>query len=95
MIGTGRKVVPHKVQEPRGTDPDSPADTAQGTALAQQVFNQRALLVSNNALFVAGHKLASAYPASMILFAAVTMTVSLELCRSTPWACISDDHGGR
>jgi hypothetical protein len=59
------------------------------------VFNQRALLVRNDALIGAGHKLASAYPAPMMLFAAVHMTVSLELGRSTPWACISDDHGCR
>jgi hypothetical protein len=39
------------------------------------------------------HKLASARLAPMILFAAVNMAIFLELCRSTPWARVSDDHG--
>jgi hypothetical protein len=43
------------------------------------VCHQRALFVSNDALFSAGHKLASACFALVILLAAVNMAVFLEL----------------
>jgi hypothetical protein len=44
-------------------------------------------------VFGTGYKLAPAYLALMILFAVVNMAVFLELWRSTPWTCVSDDHG--
>jgi hypothetical protein len=92
VIRTGRKALHHKVHEPRETDTYSPTDPAQGNALAQQMLNQRALLVSNEALFGVGHKLASTGLALMILFAGVNMAIFLELCRPTLWARISDNH---
>jgi hypothetical protein len=61
--------------------------------LAQQVLNQCVLLGRNDAVFGAGHKLASACRALMILFAAVNMAVFLELCRSTRWTRVADNHG--
>jgi hypothetical protein len=71
------------------THPDGPL------SLAQQVLNHRAQLVRDNVVFGAGHKLASAGLALMILFAAVKMAVFLELWWSTPWARVPDDHGCR
>jgi hypothetical protein len=68
VIRTGREAFDHKVQEPRETDAHSPADATQGNALTQQVFNQRAPLVRNDAPFGAGHKLAPACLALMILW---------------------------
>jgi hypothetical protein len=53
----------------------------------RQVLNQRVLLVS------AGHKLASARFAIMILFAAMNVAVLFELGRSIPWTRVLDDHG--
>jgi hypothetical protein len=41
------------------------------------VLNQRALLVSNDAAFGAGHKLTSARSTVMILFAMAGMTIFL------------------
>jgi hypothetical protein len=59
------------------------------------MLNQHALLASNDALFGAGHKLASACFALVVLLAAMYMAVFLELYRSTPWARVSDDHDCR
>jgi hypothetical protein len=44
VIGTRRKALHHKVQQPRETDLYHTTDPAQRDALAQQMFNQRALL---------------------------------------------------
>ncbi len=52
-------------------------------ALTEQVLDQRALLVSNDALFGASYKLASTCFAPVILLAAMNMAVLLELYRST------------
>jgi hypothetical protein len=93
VIRTGGKALHHKVQEPRETDTHRPTDPAQGNALAQQMLNERALLVRNEVLFGVGHKLASACLALMILFAAVNMAVFLELAQPTPWARVSDNYG--
>jgi hypothetical protein len=60
VIGTRRKAFHHKVQQPQETDTYRTTDPARRDALAQQVFTQRALLVSNDVVFRAGHKLASA-----------------------------------
>ena len=68
------------------------ADPAQRDALAQQVLNQRALLVRNNVVFGAGHKLASTRFALMILFAGARMAIFLVLVRLTLWAGISHNH---
>jgi hypothetical protein len=92
VIGTRRKAFHHDVQQPRETDPNSPADPAQGDALAQQVFNQRALLVRNEAAFGAGHELAATRVALMILFASASMAIFLVSVRLTLWARISHDH---
>jgi hypothetical protein len=46
--------------------------------LAQQVLNHCTLLVRDDVVFGAGHKLASAGLALMILFAAVNMAVFLN-----------------
>src|SRR6266403_1759368 len=51
VFGTRRKAFHHKVQQPRETDAHGPTDPAQGDALAQQVFNQRALLIRNDMAF--------------------------------------------
>ena len=60
---------------------------------ATEPLNQRALFVSNNAVFSAGHTLATAGFTLVILLTAVNMAVFLELYRSTPRARVSDDHG--
>jgi hypothetical protein len=54
------------------------------TWIALPVFNEGTLFVRNATVFGAGHKLASAGLALMILFAAVNMAVFLELWRATP-----------
>ena len=48
------------------------------------MLNQHTLLASNDALFGAGYKLASACFALVVLLAAMYMAVFLELYRSTP-----------
>jgi hypothetical protein len=93
MIGAGGKAFDHIVQEPRETDAHNPADPASRDALAQQLLNHPALLVRDDVVFGASHKLASAYLALMMLFTPVNMAVFLELWRSTLWARISDDYG--
>jgi hypothetical protein len=80
------------VQQPRETDTYRTTDPAQRDALAQQVFNQRALLVRNDVVVKAGHKLASTRVAVMMLFAGVRMAISLVSGRLTLWAGISYDH---
>ena len=79
MIGTGRKALDHKVQEPCKTDAHRPTNPAERDALTQQVLDQRALLMQNAAVSGVGYKLASACLALMILFTAVNMAVLLEL----------------
>jgi hypothetical protein len=93
VIGAGCKAFDQKVQKPRETDTHSPTDPAERDTLAQQVLNHCTLLVRDDAVFGAGHTLASACLALMIRFAAVHMAVFLELWRATPWARVSDDHG--
>jgi hypothetical protein len=56
------------------------------------VFTQHALLVSNDVVFRAGHKLASAGFALMIRFAGASMTICLVVVRLTLWARIYHDH---
>src|ERR671914_1703316 len=92
VLGTRRKAFHHKVQQPRKTDTYRTTDPAQRDALAQQVFNQRALLVRYDVVFGAGHKLASTRFALMILFAAAGMAIFLVVVRLTLWALISHDH---
>jgi hypothetical protein len=92
VIGTRRKAFHHKVQKPRETDTYRTTDPAQRDALAQQVFNQRALLVRNDVVFGAGHKLASTRFALMILFAGASMAIFLVLVRLTLWARIYHEH---
>jgi hypothetical protein len=94
VIGTGGTAFYRKVQELCEANAYSPTDPAERDALVQQVLDHCALLVSHNVVFGAGHKLASAGLALMMLFAAVNMAVFLELWRATLWACVSDDHGG-
>jgi hypothetical protein len=77
VIGTRRKALHHKVQQPRETDPYHTTDPAQRDALAQQMFNQHALLIRNDMVFGAGHKLASTRVALMILFACASMAILL------------------
>jgi hypothetical protein len=59
------------------------------------LYNQRALLVTNDAIFSNGHQLASARFALIILFAIVDMAALLALYRPTRWAYLSDDHSYR
>jgi hypothetical protein len=92
VIGTRRKAFHHKVQQPRETDAHGPTDPAQRDALAQQVFNQRALLIRNDMAFGAGHKLASTCFALMILFASASMAIFLVSVRLTLWARVYRDH---
>jgi hypothetical protein len=92
VVGTRRKALHHKVQQPRETDTYHTTDPAQRDALAQQVFNQRALLIRNEVVFRAGHKLASTRFALMILFASARMAILLVVVRLTLWAGISYDH---
>src|SRR4029453_19139748 len=92
VIGTRRKAFHQKVQQPRESDTYHTTDPAERDALAQQVFNQRALLVRNDVVVRAGHKLASTCFALMILFAGVRMAILLVLVRLTLWAGISYDH---
>jgi hypothetical protein len=79
VLGTGRKALNHDVQEPCETKAHRTADPAQGNALAQQMLNQRTPLVGNETLFGAGHKLASAGFALMILLTTMYVAVFLEL----------------
>ena len=60
LIGTSGKAFDYKVQEPRKIDTHRPTDTAQRHALMQQVLNQRALLIRDEALIGTDHQLASA-----------------------------------
>jgi hypothetical protein len=92
VIGTPRKALHHKVQQPRETDLYHTTDPAQRDALAQQMFNQRALLIRNDMAFGAGHKLASTRFALMILFASASMAIFLVSVRLTLWARIYRDH---
>jgi hypothetical protein len=73
MVGTGRKALDHKVQEPGEAGAHGTANTAQRDALAQQVFNQGALLVRNATVFGGRHELVLARFTLMILFAMVGM----------------------
>jgi hypothetical protein len=92
VIGTRRKTLHHKVQQPRETDTYRTTDPGQRDALAQQVCNQRALLFRYEVVFGAGHKLASTRFALMTLFAAASMAIFLVVVRLTLWAGISHDH---
>jgi hypothetical protein len=74
----------HKVQEPRETDTHSPTEVVQRHVIMQQVLHQRALLIRDDALIGTDKQLASACLALMILLAAVSPAVFLELRRSTP-----------
>jgi len=65
------------VQQPRQADAHRAANPAQGEALAQQVFNLRTALGSNEALCSTGAKLALAIFAQMILFAMAGMAIFL------------------
>ena len=93
VIGAGCKAFGHTVQEPRETDAHNPTDPESRDALAQQLLNHPALLVRDDVVFGASHKLASAYLALMMLFTPVNMAVFLELWRSASRAGVSDDHG--
>jgi hypothetical protein len=86
MIGTRRNACYHNVQQPRETDSHRTTDPAQRDALAQQLFNQRALLVRNDVAFGAGHTLASTRLALMMLFASASMAILLVSARLTLWA---------
>jgi hypothetical protein len=79
VIGTLRKAFHHKVQQPRETDTYRTTAPAQRDALTQQVFNQRALLLSNDVVFWAGHKLAPTRFALMMLFAGASMAIILSI----------------
>jgi hypothetical protein len=92
VIGTRRTAFHHQVQKPRETDTYRTTDPAPRDALAQQVFNQRALLVRNDVVFGAGHKLASTRFALMILFAGASMAIFLVLVRLTLGARIYHDQ---
>ena len=81
------------MQQPRETDTYRTTDPAQRDALAQQVLNQRVLLVRNDVVFGAGHKLASTRFSLMILFAGARMAIFLVVVRLTLWARIDHDHG--
>jgi hypothetical protein len=85
VVGTRRKAFHHEVQQPRESDTYCTTDPAQRDALAQQVCNQRALLVRNDVVVKAGHKLASTCFAVMILFAGVRMAIPLVSGRLTLW----------
>jgi len=92
VIGTRLKAFHHLAQQPRETDTYRPTDSAKRDAVAQQVFNQRALLVRNDVVFGAGHKLASTLFTLMILFAGAGMAIFLVLVRLTLWTPIYHDH---
>ena len=77
MIRAAGKAFHHEVQQPREADAHSTANSAQGEALAQQVFNLRAALGSNEAIGRAGAKLALAIFAQMILLAMAGMAIFL------------------
>jgi hypothetical protein len=89
---TQPKAFHHKVQQPRETDTYRTTDPAQRDALTQQVFNQRALLLSNDVVFRAGHKLAPTRFALMIRFAGASMAIFLVVIRLTLWARIYHDY---
>ena len=93
MFGIRRKAFHHKVQQPRETDSYGPTDPAQGNALAQQAFNQRALPRYNAPLAGLRDKLSWTRFALMILFTIMGMAIFLELCGATRRAGVSDDHG--
>lgn len=96
VIGTGRKALHHTVQEPCETDTDSPADPPQRDTLAQQVFNQRALLVRNATVRGVSHKLTSARLAVMVLFGIVGMAIFLTsslLTSESPHGAIARQTG--
>jgi hypothetical protein len=67
-------------------------DPAQRDAPAQQVFNQRALLISHDVVFRAGHTLASARFALMILSAGASTAIFLVVVRLTLWAGVYHGH---
>jgi hypothetical protein len=94
VIGTRRTAFHHIGQQPRETDTYRTTDPAQRNALAPQVFNQRALLVSNEVVFGAGHTRASTRVAWMMLFADARMAIFLVVVRLTRWARIDHDHRG-
>jgi hypothetical protein len=91
-IGTRRKAFHHTVQQPRETDTYRTTDPAQRDALTQQVFNQRALLLSNDVVFGAGHKLAPTRFALMMLFTGASMDIFLVVVRLAFRPCIYHDH---
>ena len=77
VLGTGRKALHHKVQEPRETDTHGTADPAQRDALTQQVFHPRAPLIRNEAVVGRGTKLAFARFTLMILLPMAGMAIFL------------------
>ena len=77
MIGAACKAFHHEVQQSRQADAYRTANPAQGEALAQQVFNLRTALGSNEAVGSASAKLALAIFAQMILFAMAGMAIFL------------------
>jgi len=81
------------VHQPRETDSYGPTDTAQGDALAQQAFNQRALPRRNAPLGGLSDKLSWTRLALMILFPIMSMAIFLELSGSTRRADVSNAHG--
>jgi hypothetical protein len=77
MIGARCKAFHHEVQQPRQADAHRAAHATQGEALAQQVFNIRASLGSNEALCGASAQLAFALFTQMMLFAMAGMAIVL------------------
>jgi len=93
VFGTRRQAFHHKVHQPWETDAHGPTDTAQGDALAQQAFNQRALPRRNAPVGGLSNKLSGTRLALMILFLIMGMAIFLELCGSTRRADVSHAHG--
>jgi len=71
------------VHQPRETVAHDPTETAQGDALAQQAFNQRALPRHNAPLVGLSDKLLWTRLALMMLFPIMGMAIFLELFGST------------
>jgi len=78
-LGTRRTALDDTVQKPGETDAYGTADPTQRDTLAQQVFNQGALLVRNDTVCGRGHTLALARLTLMMLFAMTGMAIFLDL----------------
>jgi hypothetical protein len=92
MVGSRIKAVAHKVQEPSDTDPHRTADATQRDSLAQESFDQGALLIRDHVIVWEEDKDTPTDLTFVVLFARVNVAVPLILPRSTSWICLSLNH---